>query len=568
MTTTTDRDTTGGGRAAVPDVAPLGPALVARGVSVHRGDRRLLADVDVSVAHGEVVAVAGPSGAGKTTLLRVLAGLQRVSGGSVVHGHDGRRGRGTAPIGFVPQDDIVHRELSVRSTLRYAAALRLPAELDGAARHAVVEEVIGDLGLGPSADVRVGTLSGGQRKRVNIAVELLGRPDVLLLDEPTSGLDPATAADVLRLLRGLADRGVAVALTTHREADIEACDRLVFLRRGGHVAFAGDLEAALRRSGGTDVGDLYRRLGPPGEEGSHCPAIVAAARVSTLGQTAGHPAAAPHRRRTMAPWRQTWLLARRNAEVMAHNRLTLAVLVGSPLLVTAMMAALFAPGSFDGADASGLGPVQVTFWLAFAGFFFGLTAGLLQVVVERPVLERERFAGLSPTAYLASKVVVLAPFLTAVAAVLVGTLTALDRLPARSWPTTGSLLATLVLESLGALALGLLASVAVGDASQATLALPMLCFPQVLFAGAVVPIVEMTGPGRALSTVLGNRWAFEGLGRGLDLELLGGLPGVAVHGAALEGSPVGPWLALAGTAVLLLALTLAVLRRTTPAPPR
>jgi hypothetical protein len=251
---------------------------------------------------------------------------------------------------------------------------------------------------------------------------------------------------------------------------------------------------------------------------------------------------------------------------MVRNRLTLAVLLGSPLLVTAMMATLFPAGSFAGADAGGLGPVQLTFWLAFAGFFFGLTYGLLQVVVERPVLERERFAGVSVGAYLASKFLVLAPLLTGVAAVLLATLCLLDRLPGVGLTTLAALLATLVLEALSALALGLLASAVVRDAAQATLALPMLCFPQVLFAGAVVPVVAMTGTGRAISTVLADRWGFEALGRGLGLEHLEG-SAVAAHGGAFSGSVLPCWAMLLVELLVLATATWWVLRRTTPKPP-
>jgi hypothetical protein len=248
---------------------------------------------------------------------------------------------------------------------------------------------------------------------------------------------------------------------------------------------------------------------------------------------------------------------------MTRNRLTLAVLLGSPLLVTAMMATLFRGGTFERGDAAGLAPVQIAFWLAFAGFFFGLTYGLLQVVTERPILERERFAGLSVAAYLASKFLVLAPLLAAVAAALVGTLRVTDRLPALTWAETAALLVTLVLESVSALALGLLASAAVRDPAQATLALPMLCFPQVLFAGAVVPIVDMAPVGRAISTLLATRWSFEALGRGLDLT---GFPAGAAHGGAFQGSAVPCWAVLTLGAVVLCALAGWVIRRTTPMP--
>jgi hypothetical protein len=246
---------------------------------------------------------------------------------------------------------------------------------------------------------------------------------------------------------------------------------------------------------------------------------------------------------------------------MVRNRLTLAVLLGSPALVTTMMAVLFRPGTFAPQGPQALGPVQMVFWIAFAGFFFGLTYGLLQIVGEMAVFRRERFAGLSVWAYVLSKVAVLTPVLAVVAATLLGVLRALDRLPAFGWETYAALFVTLLVESVAALALGLLASAAVADAAQATLALPMLCFPQVLFAGAIVPVGEMAAPGRLISLGMANRWAFESLGRVLPLDRQTGGDTVVAYADAFGGSAVAGWVVLVGSAVALTVATAWVLHR-------
>jgi ABC-type multidrug transport system permease subunit len=245
-----------------------------------------------------------------------------------------------------------------------------------------------------------------------------------------------------------------------------------------------------------------------------------------------------------------------------RNRLTLAVLLGSPALVTAMMAVLFRPGAFRATGPGALGPAQTVFWVAFAGFFFGLTYGLLQIVGERAVFRRERLAGLHASAYVASKIALLLPVLAGVAVVLLGVLRGLDRLPAAGWDIYALLLVALVAESLCALTLGLLASAAVADATQATLALPMLCFPQVLFAGAVVPVGDMAGPGHVISAAMANRWAFESLGRALDLDMLtANTPAMAAYHDAMAGSAVTGCLVLVAFAAVFAAATVAVLRR-------
>ena len=160
----------------------------------------------------------------------------------------------------MPQDDIIHLEMPLRRTLRYAARLRLPAGTSALEADRIVDETLRDLDLADRADVPVRALSGGQRKRASIAVELLTRPRLFFLDEPTSGLDPSTAADVMRLLRRLSQRGVTIVLTTHEPAGIDQCDRVIFLARDGYLAFTGSPAAARRYFGVGDLNEVYERL--------------------------------------------------------------------------------------------------------------------------------------------------------------------------------------------------------------------------------------------------------------------------------------------------------------------
>src|SRR4051812_32597838 len=207
---------------------PAPAAISVIGVSRHARGRQLLHRVSFEIAPNELVAVVGGSGAGKSTLLETMAGLRAPSEGAVRYDASNR-------VGFVPQDDIIHRELPLRRTLRYAAGLRLPPSTPAAEIDRIVGETVRDPDLHDRASVRVADLSGGQRKRASIAVELLTRPALFFLDEPTSGLDPSTSSEVVSVLRRLTERGVTVVLTTHDPADIEACDRVVFLARNGHL---------------------------------------------------------------------------------------------------------------------------------------------------------------------------------------------------------------------------------------------------------------------------------------------------------------------------------------------
>jgi energy-coupling factor transporter ATP-binding protein EcfA2 len=468
-------------------------------------------------------------------------------------------------VGYVPQDDIIHTEMPLRRTLQYAARLRLPAGTSSEQADRVVDETIRELDLADRRDVAVRMLSGGQRKRASIAVELLTRPRTFFLDEPTSGLDPSTSAEVVGLLRGLTSRGVTVVLTTHEPGTIDRCDQVVFLTRNGHLAFAGTPSAARRYFGVDDLVEVYRLLASEGTPQAWAERFASWRQQGKTPAKQGKtpaPAARPDDRHSPGVLLQWWLLTRRNAEVLVRNRLTLAILLGSPVLVTAMMAVLFRSGAFERHGAAGVSPAQVVFWVAFAGFFFGLTYGLLQIVGELAVFRREHRSGLSIGAYVAAKIGVLLPLLAAVTGVLLGVLRALDRLPAAGWDVYASLLVTLLVEAVSALTLGLLASAAVSNAAQAALALPMLCFPQVLFAGAVVPVADMAAPGRWLSLGLANRYSFEALGHALRLEqLAGALPAMRAYGDTFSGPVAYRWLLLAGLAMVCTLATVWVLRR-------
>jgi ABC-type multidrug transport system ATPase subunit len=530
------------------------------------GEITLLDRVSLSIAAGELVAIVGPSGAGKSTLLGAMAGITPTSEGSVrFDGIDVRANfrefRGV--IGYVPQDDIIHTDLALTRTLRYAARLRLPSATTRTEIDHAVAAAIESVGLSEQADVRVGSLSGGQRKRASIAVELLTSPRVFFLDEPTSGLDPVTSAEVVAQLRHLADRSATVVFTTHSVEDLDMCDRVVFMARGGRVAFVGTVDEALEHFAVSSVPELYRRL----------------AGVDRMVQLAGGELLDPvvdarkqeMTKRPVADGFTQWhVLTRRTLETFLRNPLTLAILLASPALVVGMFAVLFRPGAFEFRDPSPSSMVMIGFWVVFAAFFFGLTYGLLQICTERTILERERLVGLRVGAYVASKVTVLIPFLLVVILAMLGVLRALNRLPDRPLSTYGSIAVGLLLCATAALGLGLLTSASVRTVPQATLALPMLCFPAVLFGGAILPVHLMARAGAAISAVMPSRWAFEAIGHDLGARHIladGGSrlgpPLLASFGDAGTASTVTYWLILVAFSAALLVATWFVLVRST-----
>ena len=483
------------------------PHLDVRDIGRDVAGTTIVSGVSFTARRGEVIAIAGGSGAGKSTLLDLIAGRFRPDRGSMlVDGH--HVGSGRIACGYVPQDDIVHGDLPLLRTLEYAAALRIGAA-PPMERRAAVLRALDAVGLSDHVHTRTGSLSGGQRKRACIAVELLTSPELFLLDEPTSGLDPATAAELLTCLHDLAALGTTVVLTTHAPSDLDRCDRVVLLAPGGRHVFTGSADAARRRFGVTHLADAYALLG-------EAPSIEPV--VSDDGGVAPAPTEAPDSRQadgrtaTRPGWLRQWTASTaRTAELVTRNRLTLAILLGSPVFVIAMLAAVFRPGTVDTTQPAGA--AQMVFWVVFSAFFFGLTYGLLQIVTEREIFRRERAAGLRVGAYVASKATVLAPFLAVVDVAMLWVLDRAGQLPSTSIGGSARLWGVLALVSLAALGIGLAASALVRNASQATLALPMLCFPQVLLAGAIVPTSEMALPGRMLSATLVGRWGFEAFGR-------------------------------------------------------
>jgi ABC-type multidrug transport system ATPase subunit len=542
-----------------------------------RGGKQVLRPVSLSIRPGSLVAIIGPSGAGKTLLLDALAGVTLPTAGAVLHDGATCRPRddlAVAPIGYVPQDDIIHQALPLDRTLRYAARLRLPARTTDQQIDQEVTEVLAALGLSAQAGTRVRLLSGGERKRASIAVELLSRPAALFLDEPTSGLDPAMAADLVELLDRIAAAGTTVVFTSHNPQDLAGCDLVLVLAAQGQLAFAGSPASALAHFRANSFDEIYRALAaqpdpevwaaqlPPGS------ATAVPIRGTRMVQVGG-PVAAPGRRLGVAG--QWLLLTRRSLDLLTRSRLTLAILLGSPLVIVLMFLMMFRPGAFDFAHPSPNTSMMILFWIAFGGFFFGLTYGLSQICDEFPILRRERIVGLRIISYMASKVAVLLPILTAVDALLLVTLSATGRLPALNAADWGRLLVTLLLTSACALTLGLLASAAVSSPSQATLMLPMLCFPQVLFVGAFLPVPVMALPGRILSYLMSNRWAFDALGRTAGLPHLWrdggsplGPPLLASYGDTFDGSVSIEWLLLAGFMLVFLFAAGVVLTRKTP----
>jgi ABC-type multidrug transport system ATPase subunit/CRP-like cAMP-binding protein len=577
---------------------------------VLKGGKHLLCDISLAVLPSEFVAIVGGSGAGKTTLLDAMSGVRPATSGAVrYNGHDYYRDLPLfrTVLGYVPQDDIIHTGLPVRRTLQYAAKLRLPPDTSPQDLDGAVDQTLEALGLTAHAGTRVGKLSGGQRKRSSIGVELLTRPQVFFLDEPTSGLDPATEAQMMRLLRRLADEGSTVILTTHATKNVMLCDKVVFLTRGGYLAFAGSPRRALEYFQADTFDQIYERLAdeatpevwaerfrasadyaqalaqPPPPDGAAAGASASVSRTATDGPKTPQPdgaaagaSTAPRQtlaagRRSLGPGRQVRQLAvlgRRNVDILARNPSLLVPLLAQPLAITLLLLLLFRAGAFS-ADAANPGVASlILFFLSFGAFFFGISYGTPEICKEYAIFRRERMVNLAIVPYVFSKLVVLGPILVAAQIVMLLALRLSGRLPDRGLDVYGPLLLTQVLTTFAGLTFSLFISALLSSPDQANQLQPALIMPQTLFSGAIVSVPTMGIIGKAVSTLMIGRWSFEALGRILDLNGLWASSASPIGRALLlqyedsfSRDPVQNWWIIGGFAVASLVLACLVLKR-------
>ncbi|MEV5433308.1 FHA domain-containing protein [Streptomyces sp. NPDC052701] len=485
-------------------------------VTVDRGRRTLLDQVSFPVGEKCLLAVVGPSGAGKSTLLNALTGQRPADHGTVLY--DGRdlyrdyaelRQR----IGLVPQDDILHTQLTVHGALSYAAELRFPQDTAKAERRARVDEVVRELGLEQNAGQPVHSLSGGQRKRVSVALELLTKPSLLFLDEPTSGLDPGMDRSVMHMLRGLADDGRTVIVVTHSVLSLDVCDRLLVLAPGGKVAYYGPPEEALPFFGFAQWPEAFEAFERDRDRDwageFHASPLrrryVTDATAQPRRPREGPvPVTAPPRPRSRTA--QLGTLVRRYTAALSADRTFLAVMVALPFVMGAMGRAL------AGGELTHKTAMNALLILCVGAVLGGAANAVRELVKERVIYRRERAVGLSRSAYLMSKVVVLGTLTVLQAVVL--TVVALLGVDLGApggkgvlMPPLAEIAIAVALLAFTATMLGLVVSALVRKEEVTMPLLVLLALVQVVFCGALLKLDGVPGLEQ-LSWLVPSRWAF------------------------------------------------------------
>ena len=483
-------------------------------VTVTRGERTILSGASLSVEPGELVALIGESGSGKTTFLKTLAGVSEPSSGLITVGGEPVASRLT-DIGYVPQDEIVHGQLTVREALRYSARLRLPGDSSRPDVDAAVDRVLAEVSLEEHADQRVSALSGGQRKRAGVAVELLGRPSLLFLDEPTTGLDPELESRVMSLLRELADGSRAVTVVTHATKNLHLCDRIVVMGRGGQIVFSGRPSEALEFFAVDSFDGIYTALleRPTDEwralyEAKHPPVA--------LDGRAAFPGHSLHRaRRPALP--QLGVLSARYLKLMSRDRRNLLILFGQVPLLAFAAAGMFKHQIFGHHSGLAGNSATLLFLLVTTALWLGSIDSAREIVKERSVYRREAAVGVRLSAYLGSKVAVLFPLAALQTCLLAGIVFGLR--PLHEAPRVyAEVVGLLVLTAMVAVSMGLLISALVRSQDQATSFIPLALIPQLFFAGAIVPVARMGEPIGTLSAAAFGQWSFAGVGTAVGMN--------------------------------------------------
>jgi ABC transport system ATP-binding/permease protein len=543
-------------------------SLVAQDLTVRVGNQVLIDRVSFPVGERSLVAVIGPSGSGKTTLLNALTGLRPATEGAVLYNdrdlysnYAELRHR----IGLVPQEDVIYLDLTPRRFLGYAAELRFPGDASPAERRHRVQEVIDELKLmhttpdqsEPPADRRSAALSGGQKKRVSIALELLTKPSVLFLDEPTSSLDVELKEDVVDSMRELAKSGRTVIMVTHDLEYLGKCDRVLVLTPGGRMAFYGPSDEGLRYFGKGRWVDVYRAFREEPERDwaeefrqSSCYRLyVAHALAGPAPESARATAEPPRAPRSRLA--QLTILCRRYTRLIAADRGFLYLLLGIPLGFGLLIRA--------SAGGPGLrGPVngnaeRTLLLLVMIATFVGGFSSVQELIKERDMYRRERTAGLSAGAYLFSKFVMLGLIAALQAALLVIVGLAGERMPSHGavlgpLPPLVELMVDVGILAVVSMSLGLVVSACVRSQRNTLTVLIVLSLFQVFLSGDLIPLSVGL---KQLSYVAPARWGFATAASTINLDAI--VPSGSQKDPLWVQKP-STWLFAAGMQVVLLAI--------------
>ncbi len=481
---------------------------------VDKGRKIICNNVSLNIEPCELVAIIGGSGAGKSTIMNCISGYSKPTSGEVkVNGIDLYHNFESMKdiIGYVPQQDIVFENLTVFDMLSYTAKLRLPKDISRKERNDIILKVIDTVELSAHKDTIIKRLSGGQRKRASIAVELISDPNLFFLDEPASGLDPGTERNLMRTLKGMTVKGKTVIFVTHSTLNLHMCDKIVFMGSGGKLCFCGSYDAALRFFGVNDLVDVYNLI----TENSDYWQKKYAESINSAPPTSIGVAKQQKKVHKHGWLHQMNVLAKRHLHILLNDKVRLMmILLQAPLL--AVLISFVADGEqFKQYEMT----KSLLFALSCSAFWIGILNSIQEICKERVILKREYMTGLRLGAYIVSKLFVMGLVCAVQAVLLTGVFSLMIGMPDEgviTHPFVELLLITF-LTALSASAMGIFVSSLFKNADRAMTVAPILLMPQLLFSGL---IFKLEGASEIISWIATCRFSMEGYGTTANLNSL------------------------------------------------
>ncbi len=521
----------------------------------------ILNNVDLVLEPGQLVAFVGGSGAGKSTLMKALLGIAPISSGSVYLNGDNLRQNWAvyrSQVGYVPQDDIIHRDLTVEEVLSSACQLRLPPDTD-------VKTVIGNtleqIKLSHVRNTFVSRLSGGQRKRVSIGVELLADPKLFFLDEPTSGLDPGLDKEMMSLLREQADCGRTIALVTHATDNIDICDRIAFMGLGGSLCYYGPPKSALsffqQHSGNfadekfDDFADIYIEL----NKGKNKAAIAERVKYWSEKYT-NSPEYKTYIQNSLSPGKENQQLAKSNAcktgvsalaqlsllcqrywKLVSRDTTSLVLtllagpvtiaLTGLPLRNEQPLRIVDTPSVTQASLA-----LRLLFIFSCVAIWIGLSNSIREIVKERAIYFRERLLNLGLLPYVTSKLFIRGGLAIAQTILITAVVLLIFEAPQSnliSWSVGFAI--TTFLTLLASTGLSLMLSGLVKTENEGNGILPLIMIPQIIFSGV---LFTLEGWSSKLSWLMLSRWSIGAYGSLADVNAMAPKPNSSLSPQMLD----------------------------------
>ena len=481
--------------------------------TVDKGRKVICEDVSLKIEPCELVAIIGGSGAGKSTIMNCISGYNKPTSGEVrVNGVELYSNFEALKniIGYVPQKDIVYENLTVYDMLDYTAKLRLPKDTSAQERNEIIMKVIDTVELTQRKDTLIKKLSGGQKKRASIAVELISDPNLFFLDEPASGLDPGTERNLMRTLKSMTVKGKTVIFVTHSTLNLHMCDKIVFMGTGGKLCFCGGYKEAQEFFGVTDMVDVYNLISehPDYWQKKYAATVKADNKPQQVSNQSSHTAKPPL-------GHQIKVLASRHLHILRNDKVRLML-----LLLQAPILGLLISFVADGKQFEQLEMTKsLLFALSCSAFWVGTLNSIQEICKERVILRREYMTGLRLDSYILSKLLVMglvcmvqATLLTLVFVLTVGA-------PAEGimLPAVLEFFLVIFFTAFAATAMGLFVSSLFKNADRAMTVAPLLLMPQLLFSGL---LFKLSGATEAVSWLVTCRFSMECLGTTANLNSL------------------------------------------------